>query len=225
MTEIQFAKIFPEYSQYFEILNRLVGLVQDEASKFNLTAIRDHEGIWNKHIIDSLMPTQSQLLSEFKPRTALDVGSGAGFPGLPLAIVMPETQFTLVDSTKKKVDAVNRFIENLGLTNATSVWQRLSSEDSHSKFAKYDLIVARAVMYLPDLINLCSRFLNDDGMMVFYKSVDPEETDAGILTAEHLGYSMSGKYDYKLPSVESAENLDARNILFFRRKAKSQLNV
>lgn len=114
-------------------------------SHTNLSAIRDPEGIQVKHIQDSLEINKILVL---KPKSTLcDVGTGGGFPLLPIAISNPDVQCTGVDSTKKKVEAVNEIISNLKIMNAKVV--RTRAEDHKEE---YDYVTARAVGYIDKLL-------------------------------------------------------------------------
>ena len=114
-------------------------------SNINLSAIRDPEGIFVKHIQDSLEINKAIKLA---PQSTLcDVGTGGGFPLLPIAISNPEVQCTGIDSTKKKIEAINHMIHVLDIKNAKAI--RTRSED-HKK--EYDYITARAVGYIDKLL-------------------------------------------------------------------------
>lgn len=114
-------------------------------SHTNLSAIRDPEGIQIKHINDSL---EINKIQRFKPKSTLcDVGTGGGFPLLPIAMTNPEIQCIGIDSTKKKVDAINQMIKQLDIKNAKAI--RTRAEDHK---AEYDYVTARAVSYIDKLL-------------------------------------------------------------------------
>lgn len=118
--------------------------------KFNLTAIRDVEGIRTKHFLDSL--TCMLAWRDCPPERLVDIGTGAGFPGIPLKIVMPRMQLTLVESVGKKLDFCCHVVDQLGLENVNCVQARaeeLGASREHRE--KYDWAVARAVANLPVL--------------------------------------------------------------------------
>ncbi len=133
---------------------------------FNLTAITDPDEIDLKHFIDSLT-----ALSYIKGKTA-DIGTGAGFPGVPLKIMLPENEFTLIDSLSKRINFLNELTEKLGLLNVKTIHARAEDLD---KCVKYDTIVSRAVSRLNTLCEYCLPFLNTGGMFIAYKAADCEE--------------------------------------------------
>jgi len=162
-------------------LQKLVSLFLEKNKSINLSAIRDEEGMWEKHIEDSLeiLP----LFEEFtdKKLKILDLGTGGGFPGLPLAIMLPQHHFTLLDATRKKIDCVKEFAEALELTNVTPQWGR--AEDGSQKF---DLVVTRATSYIDDLFVWIVPLLKSDGRAWLYKQASEEEWNDGQKIAKKL---------------------------------------
>jgi 16S rRNA (guanine527-N7)-methyltransferase len=122
--------------------------------RFNLTAITEPEAMWTRHVFDSL--TRVPLLASIGVRNVADVGSGGGLPGVVLAVVMPDVQFTLVEATGKKADFLRETLAELGATNARVVNERAETvgrdRDAHRE--QYDAVVARAVGRLPVLLEL-----------------------------------------------------------------------
>ena len=136
--------------------------------KFNLTAITEHGDIEVKHFYDSV--TAQKFLSEGV--SVLDIGSGAGFPGLVIKIEKPETDVTLVDSVRKKTDYLTYAIDALGLKNIRALHTRI--EDLKNK-ESYDTVTARAVARMNVLAEYCLPFVKTGGVMVAYKSADCDE--------------------------------------------------
>ena len=154
--------------QMFLLAERLV-----ETNKvMNLTAITDEDGIILRHLVDSL------LISDYiEPNSSIiDVGCGAGFPSLPLAIVRPDLKITSLDSTEKRIRYVEETANALGLTNVTAVVAR--AED-HAKLVgereSYDYATARAVASLPMLCELTIPFIKIGGVLVAMKSKGASE--------------------------------------------------
>jgi len=135
--------------------------------KFNLTAVRDPEAMITAHVLDSLVAWP--LL---EGDTVLDVGTGAGFPGLPLAIVDPARQFTLLDSNNKKIMFVQHVAGMLGLDNVTAVKAR--GED-YAPGHRFDTVIARALAALPKLVAIAGHHVGEDGVFVALKGRYPAE--------------------------------------------------
>lgn len=126
--------------------------------KVNLISRTDEQNIWNKHILSSL-----SLLTKFsihEGSSLLDLGTGGGLPGIPLAILLPTSKFTLVDSIQKKINAVQEIIGELGLGNAMAICGRaeiLSRQDEYQN--KFDHVIARAVGPIKDIVQWGQHFL------------------------------------------------------------------
>ena len=135
--------------------------------KVNLTAIRDRGEMATAHIDDSL--AAQPLL---RGGRILDVGTGAGFPGLPLAIVEPQREFHLIDSNNKKIQFVQHMAGLLGLDNVTAVKTR--AED-YAPGYRFDTVIARALAALPKLVEIAGHHVGEDGVFVALKGRYPEE--------------------------------------------------
>ena len=135
--------------------------------RVNLTAIRDRDEMVTGHILDSL--SARPLL---KGQRVLDIGTGAGFPGLPLAIVEPERQFTLLDSNNKKVQFVQHAAGLLGLDNVEAVHAR--TED-YAPGYRFDTVIARAVATIARLLDIAGHHVGEDGVFVALKGRYPAE--------------------------------------------------
>lgn len=176
--------------EYVDKLGIFESVLSEYNEKFNLTAITDEREIEIKHFIDSLHG------SEFVADTNLDIGSGAGFPGIPLAIVKPDKKFTLVDSLKKRVDFLSTVIEKCGLDNVRVFHKRAEELD---KKQKYGCVTARAVAPLNILCEYCLPFAEVGGIMLAYKGKKAdEETEQAEKAIELLGGKVERKVYYKL---------------------------
>lgn len=136
-------KYFPELTEEQRTqFERLEALYQDWNQKINVVSRKDIDELYLRHVLHSLGIAKIQ---EFKAgSTVLDVGTGGGFPGIPLAILFPETHFTLVDSIGKKIKVVEEVVEGLGIQNVTAINSRV--EEIKGRF---DFIVSRAVAAMP----------------------------------------------------------------------------
>jgi 16S rRNA (guanine527-N7)-methyltransferase len=141
--------------------------------KINLTAIRSGNGIVLKHFLDSLS------VSPYVPERSviLDIGSGAGFPGIPLKIIQPTLQVTLIDSVRKKVDFQRHIIRVLGLKGTESIHGRVQDKEILRNFGgRFDIILSRAFSDLQTLLTLSLPLLRQKGKVVAMKGgVDDEE--------------------------------------------------
>lgn len=163
-----------------------------ENEKYNLTAITDNEAVWEKHFADSL------LGAEFVPRNATlcDVGSGAGFPAIPLKIARPDIAVTLVDSLEKRVNFQNMLCERLGVT-ATCIHSRAEDfAQAHSEH--FDVATARAVAPLPILLEYTAQIVKIGGLVLAYKTDDAELATA-TNACKVLGLTFKTSKSFVLP--------------------------
>lgn len=139
---------FPELTDIQrEQLAQLDALYRDWNAKINVISRKDIDNLYQHHVLHSLAIAR---FIQFKPgTTVLDLGTGGGFPGIPLAIMFPEVRFRLIDGTGKKVRVAQEVATAIGLKNVECVHER--GEDERGKF---DFVVSRAVMPLPDLVKL-----------------------------------------------------------------------
>lgn len=147
-------KYFPDLTPLqIEQLSALYGLYEEWNQKINVISRKDFEHLYERHILHSLAIAK---VMPFKENAAvLDLGTGGGFPGIPLAILFPETKFLLVDSIGKKILVVNEIAQSLGLKNVKGIKSRVEE----IKEGKFDFIVSRAVAPLPDLLRWSRKHL------------------------------------------------------------------
>lgn len=141
----------PYQAQQFAALD---ALYRDWNSKINVISRKDIDHLYEHHVLHSLAIAK---LLPFQPGTTImDVGTGGGFPGIPLAIMFPECQFLLIDSIGKKIKVASEVAQALGLTNVVCKQERAEEEKQ-----KFDFVVSRAVMPLPDLVKLIRKNISD----------------------------------------------------------------
>lgn len=160
--------------------------------KMNLTGIVDEKGVYVKHFLDSLMLGRDLELNKL---SLLDVGSGAGFPGIPLKILFPSMKLTIIDALKKRIHFLETLTDKLGV-NAELIHGRI---EEHQKRGYYDVVTARAVASLNMLGEFCVPFVKKGGYFVAYKSnryQEEVETSRGAL--ELLGAKLKDHRDFSI---------------------------
>lgn len=169
--------------------------------KYNLTAIRDTDGIRSKHFLDSL--TCMLAWRENPPERLIDIGTGAGFPGIPLKIIMPRLQLTLVESVGKKLDFCKHVSDVLALENVTFIQARAEELGlSRNHREKYDWAVARAVANLPVLAEYLLPLVRVGGGMLAQKGeTGPAEAHRADRAIQVLGGRIKQLIPVLIPGV------------------------
>ncbi|NET60357.1 MAG: 16S rRNA (guanine(527)-N(7))-methyltransferase RsmG [Symploca sp. SIO2E6] len=173
--------------------------------QLNLTRITTPEEFWEKHLWDSLRGVASQLQSVTTPQQIIDIGTGAGFPGLPVAIAFSHTQVTLLDSTRKKINFLADLIPRLGLKNVTTLVGRaeaIGQQPQHRQ--QYDIALVRAV----GKASLCAKYalplLKTGGLAILYRGNWTDgETDALLPVLEQLGGVIESVEQFTTPLSNS----------------------
>ncbi|WP_395141728.1 16S rRNA (guanine(527)-N(7))-methyltransferase RsmG [Armatimonas sp.] len=178
-------------------------LVVETNQTLNLTRITEPEAMAVKHFADSLTLLKAVPELKYGARVC-DVGTGAGFPGVPLKIVRPDLQLTLVDSLRKRLNFLGDALETLEIPNVTLVHTRAEE----LKNAKFDLVTARAVAALPKLITWCAPLIKPGGLFVAMKGVELEDDEG---TVAKYGLTFIRQVEITLPDTESSR----RNLLIW----------
>ncbi|SNV04043.1 Ribosomal RNA small subunit methyltransferase G [Megamonas hypermegale] len=192
--------------------NKYYELLYEWNKKINLTAITEPKDVAIKHMVDSLSCFKADL---FKENTSLiDVGTGAGFPGLPLKIFYPSLKLTLLDSLNKRVKFLQLVVDELGLKDVEVIHARSEEAARNKKYReKFDLATARAVARLPIICEYCLPFVKDGGTFIALKGRQYEEEAAQAQKAiKVLGGEISDIMPVKLPEID-----DKRAVIYIKK--------
>jgi 16S rRNA (guanine527-N7)-methyltransferase len=151
------------YGEWLLEKNRVINLISRKT---------DPDTVWTLHFLDSIL---SAGCVDYRSKRIIDIGTGGGFPGVPLAILYPDAQVTLLDSTRKKILAIQEGVEKTGLTNCAYLDVRLE-EVPRKYHGTFDIAVCRSVRILPEYKRHLLALLKNDGCIVLYKSRDLDDT-------------------------------------------------
>ena len=185
-------------------LLRFSELLVEKNKVMNLTAITEPADIATLHFLDcaALLP-----LADWRGKTVVDVGTGAGFPGMPLRILEPSIHLTLLDSLNKRIDFLQEVCEDLELTDVACVHGRAEEFAAHRR-ESFDIAVSRAVANLQMLSELCLPLVKVGGSFLSMKSVDSDqELEAAKKAISLLGGEISGVKDYAIPGTDVRHRL------------------
>lgn len=189
-----------QFIRYYELLT-------DWNTRMNLTAITDFEEVCKKHFLDSL-----SIIKAYNPNreiAMIDIGSGAGFPGIPIKIAFPKCRLTLLDSLQKRVTFLNEVVKELQLEDVTVFHGRAEDYAKEGQLREqYDLCVSRAVANLSTLCELCIPYVKIGGDFIAYKS---EKANEEMIQAKRaisiLGGLDAACVSFRLPKTNYERNL------------------
>lgn len=200
-----------QFQTYYEMLI-------DTNKVMNLTSITEKEDVVYKHFIDSIALKSYIDISDSK---VIDIGTGAGFPGIPLAIIYSSTDFTLLDSLNKRIQFLNRVVEECKLDNVETVHSRAEDLGHNEAYREqYDYCVSRAVANMSVLLEYCIPFVKKGGKFISYKS---EKADNEIVQSTNaqkkLSCEYSTTYSFYIPKTDISRKFVVFNKIGYLSKA------
>jgi 16S rRNA (guanine527-N7)-methyltransferase len=229
---IKFQKIVKRYlsrvsDDQIARLGKYEELLAEWNKKINLVSRKDEENIWSRHIVGSIaFLVQFDLTAD---SSIVDIGTGGGLPGIPLAILYPGSRITLIDSIQKKITAVDDMIKALELKNAKAYWGRAEELSRKKEFQGcYDYVVSRAVAPVRDIVKWCKPFLRasetnaiieSNGMRVVQKGTFLF-LKGGDLTDEisyaEIKFKPREILNFELPLIEEIPELTDKRLIVFK---------
>lgn len=184
----------PAFRRYFEYL-------EEKNKVMNLTAISGEEEVYTLHFLDCLALFKYH---DFKNESIIDIGSGAGFPGLPVKIAEPSVNLTMLDAQQKRINFLSETCDNIGLDGVNCIHARAEEAAFEKEMrGKFDCAVSRAVARLNVLCELCMPFVKTGGYFFAMKSVDSgEEIDEAKKAITTLGGELEAINDYTIPGTD-----------------------
>ncbi|MDF8328956.1 16S rRNA (guanine(527)-N(7))-methyltransferase RsmG [Aeromonas salmonicida] len=176
-------------------LVQLVELLHKWNKAYNLTSVRDPDAMLVKHILDSLVVSPHLHGERF-----IDVGTGPGLPGLPLAIINPDKQFVLLDSLGKRINFIRQVIQELGLTNVMPVKSRV---EEYQPDVGFDCVLSRAFASLEDMLSWCHHLPSEQGSFLALKGQYPEQELAQL----PANIRLVACHELRVPELEGERHL------------------
>ena len=187
-----------------ETLVRFADMMLEKNEVMNLTRITEPTAVAQLHLLDSAMLLK---YADFRGKTVADVGTGAGFPGMPLRILEPDFDLTLLDSLGKRVDWLRDACDALGLSRVSCVHARAEEFAAEAR-ERFDLVTSRAVANLQVLAELCLPLVKVGGQLLAMKSIESEDEIGSAKTAiKTLGGKIVTVEDYTIPTSDIAHRL------------------
>lgn len=209
---------FPIDNQKMTQFNQYLLLLQEWNNKVNLTAITEEDEVYLKHFYDSLTLARFYNFEQEQTITLCDVGSGAGFPSIPLKILYPHLEITIVDSLKKRINFLEILVDELGLDNVHLYHERAEDFGQNKKFrSAYDLVTARAVARMSVLAEFCLPITKTNGVFAAMKGAKAaDELNDAKKAIKTLGGKTRTVETFELP-----EDAGERSIVLIDKKKKT----
>lgn len=190
-------------NEQLEKFDEFYRILIEKNKVMNLTGITEYEDVVNKHFVDSISINKFKKVTECM--NIIDIGTGAGFPGIPLKIAFPQKNIVLMDSLNKRIGFLNEVIDRLNLKNIKTIHSRaedLAHKDEYRE--KFDLCVSRAVANLTTLSEYCIPFVKVNGYFVSYKSGKlEEELSTAKFAINLLGARAESTIEFELPDTDN----------------------
>lgn len=180
--------------QQIDLLIHYVNMLTKWNKAYNLTSVRNPDEMLVKHIMDSIVVSPYLIGQQF-----IDVGTGPGLPGIPLAIINPDKQFDLVDSLGKRVRFLKQVQFELQLNNINPIQSRIEAYNQK----QFDGVISRAFASLNDMINWCQHLLNENGLFYALKS----QASLDELTMLNAQYHLKARIELHVPELQAERNL------------------
>ncbi|MDD4371618.1 MAG: 16S rRNA (guanine(527)-N(7))-methyltransferase RsmG [Anaerostipes sp.] len=182
-------------------------MIIEKNKVMNLTTITEKDEVIDKHFVDSLAFVKSNI--KFENQRILDIGTGAGFPGIPLKIAFPDLEVVLLDSLNKRIIFLNEVIDKLGLKNITAIHGRAEDYAKQKEYREgFDIVVSRAVANMSTLSEYCIPYVKLNGYFMPYKSGNIEnELNQAKKAIKILGGKIQDKILFNLPETDMERSL------------------
>ena len=209
---------FPIDARKMEQFKQYLSLLQEWNNKINLTAITEDEEVYLKHFYDSLTLARFYNFEQKESVTLCDVGSGAGFPSIPLKIMYPEIEITIVDSLKKRINFLEILVDTLELNGVHLYHDRAEDFGQNKEFRNsFDLVTARAVARMSVLAEFCLPITKVGGTFVAMKGAKASEE----LNASKKAIKLLGGKTQTVETFELPEDAGERSIIFINKSKKT----
>ena len=197
-------EIFSSITQpQYQSLQKFLDIFLEKNTQINLSAIRDEQGVWEKHFFDSL--AGADFIEKHTPQKILDMGTGGGFPTIPLSLCFPEIAFYPVDSVQKKLKCVAEFSEQLNISTVFPLAGRAEDLAHNKQYReKFPMVVTRAFAKFSPLLEMTTPFLEDNGILLAYRGPENNmENDEDLI--EYFGCILTDIRTYELPNGDKRE--------------------